>query len=76
MFELNYRFVCLCQQEVNKSVRSILNKITPENKEILTKRLLALPISTFERIEKVIHLIFEKVIYYIIKENIDLDKMI
>jgi len=53
-----------------------LNKITPENKEILTKRLLALPISTFERIEKVIHLIFEKVIYYIIKENIDLDKMI
>jgi len=49
-------------QEVNKSVRSILNKITPDNTPSLTERFKALPIDTIERLEKTIDLVFEKVI--------------
>jgi len=49
-------------QEVNKSVRSILNKITPDNMPSLTERFKALPIDTIERLEKTIDLVFEKVI--------------
>lgn len=50
-------------QEVNKSVRSILNKITPDNMPSLTERFKALPIDTIERLEKTIDLVFEKVMY-------------
>ncbi|XP_008179446.1 eukaryotic translation initiation factor 4 gamma 3 isoform X2 [Acyrthosiphon pisum] len=48
--------------EVNKSVRSILNKITPDNMPSLTERFKALPIDTIERLEKTIDLVFEKAI--------------
>ncbi|KAL4089885.1 hypothetical protein QTP88_024825 [Uroleucon formosanum] len=49
-------------EEVNKSVRSILNKITPDNMPSLTERFKALPIDTIERLEKTIDLVFEKAI--------------
>ncbi|KAL5235291.1 hypothetical protein ACI65C_002701 [Semiaphis heraclei] len=52
----------LKNDEVNKSVRSILNKITPDNTPSLTERFKALPIDTIERLEKTIDLVFEKAI--------------
>lgn len=48
-------------QDINKNVRSILNKITPDNMIVLTKKFKALPIDTIERLEKTIDLVFEKV---------------
>lgn len=49
-------------EDVNKNVRSILNKITPDNRSALTDRFKALPIDTYERLEKTIDLVFEKAI--------------
>ncbi|XP_060849935.1 eukaryotic translation initiation factor 4 gamma 3-like isoform X2 [Rhopalosiphum padi] len=49
-------------EEVNKNVRSILNKITPDNMPSLTERFKALPIDTIQRLEKTIDLVFEKAI--------------
>ncbi|XP_050429511.1 eukaryotic translation initiation factor 4 gamma 3-like isoform X2 [Adelges cooleyi] len=49
-------------EDVNKNVRSILNKITPENKDSLTDTFKALPIDSYERLEKTIDLVFEKAI--------------
>ncbi|XP_016661051.1 uncharacterized protein LOC100160940 isoform X2 [Acyrthosiphon pisum] len=43
-------------------VRSILNKITPDNIPSITEHLKALPIDTIERLEKTIDLVFEKAI--------------
>lgn len=60
-------------QEVNKSVRSILNKITPDNMGALTEKFKSLPIDTMERLEKTIDLVFEKVMYlfhYVITHNL------
>ncbi|CAH1732031.1 unnamed protein product [Aphis gossypii] len=48
--------------EVNKNVRSILNKITPDNMPSLTERFKALPIDTIQRLERTIDLVFEKAI--------------
>ncbi|KAF0749869.1 eukaryotic translation initiation factor 4 gamma 3-like isoform X3, partial [Aphis craccivora] len=48
--------------EVNKNVRSILNKITPDNMLSLTERFKALPIDTIQRLERTIDLVFEKAI--------------
>ncbi|XP_060860797.1 eukaryotic translation initiation factor 4 gamma 3-like [Metopolophium dirhodum] len=48
--------------EVYKSVRSILNKITPDNMSLLTDHFKALPIDTIERLEKTIDLVFKKAI--------------
>jgi len=56
-------FFKIILQEVNKNVRSILNKITPDNMEPLTERFKALPIDTIERLENTINLVFEKVMY-------------
>lgn len=53
-------------QEVKKNVRSILNKITPENMTSLTERFKALSIDSIERLEKTIDLVFEKVIFIIL----------
>lgn len=52
----------LKNEEVNKNVRSILNKITPDNMPSLTERFKALPIDTIQRLEKTIDLVFEKAI--------------
>lgn len=52
-------------QDVNKNVRSILNKITPDNMGPLTERFKALPIDTIDRLEKTIDLVFEKVFIYV-----------
>ncbi|XP_025201815.1 eukaryotic translation initiation factor 4 gamma 3-like isoform X2 [Melanaphis sacchari] len=52
----------LKNDEVNKNVRSILNKITPDNMVSLTERFKALPIDTIHRLEKTIDLVFEKAI--------------
>lgn len=52
-------------QDVNKSVRSILNKITPDNMIPLTERFKALPIDSYERLTKTIDLVFEKVMCFI-----------
>lgn len=52
-------------QDVNKNVRSILNKITPDNMGPLTERFKALPIDTIDRLEKTIDLVFEKVFIYL-----------
>ncbi|XP_025411781.1 eukaryotic translation initiation factor 4 gamma 3-like isoform X3 [Sipha flava] len=49
-------------EDVNKNVRSILNKITPDNMIPLTERFKALPIDTYDRLEKTIDLVFEKAI--------------
>eukprot|EP00102_Acyrthosiphon_pisum_P012308 XP_008181407.2 PREDICTED: eukaryotic translation initiation factor 4 gamma 3-like [Acyrthosiphon pisum] len=49
-------------EEVYKSVRSILNKITPDNMSLLTDHFMALPIDTIERLEKTIDLVFKKAI--------------
>lgn len=49
-------------QDVHKNVRSILNKITPDNKDALTESFKSLPIDTYDRLEKTIDLVFEKVI--------------
>jgi len=61
-FEL-YSRLYLYQQETNKSVRSILNKLTSENIEELIKSFMALPLNTIERLENAVDLIFERVIF-------------
>jgi len=55
--------------ETNKSVREILNKIAPENIDVMIKSFIALPINTVERLENAVDLVFEKVIDYNIKRK-------
>ncbi|XP_008185707.2 eukaryotic translation initiation factor 4 gamma 3 isoform X3 [Acyrthosiphon pisum] len=50
------------KHDFNISVRSILNKMTPDNMSSLTKCFKALPIDTIERLEETIDLVFEKAI--------------
>jgi len=52
----------MCQQEVDKIIRSILNKITPENVVTLVQQFLTLPINTMERLENAVDLVYERVI--------------
>ncbi|XP_050535904.1 eukaryotic translation initiation factor 4 gamma 3-like isoform X2 [Daktulosphaira vitifoliae] len=49
-------------EDVHKNVRSILNKITPDNKDALTESFKSLSIDTHDRLEKTIDLVFEKAI--------------
>lgn len=58
-----YGFLTYLLQEVYKQVRSILNKITPENMGSLTESLKTLPINNIESLEKTVDLVFEKVMY-------------
>jgi len=41
----------------------MLNKITSENIDIIIQSFMTLPINTVERLENVVDLVFEKVIY-------------
>lgn len=52
----------MTNEDVYKTVRSILNKITPDNMEPLTERFKGLPINSYDRLEKTIDLVFEKAI--------------
>lgn len=45
-----------------KKVRSVLNKLTPDNLKILVKQVAGLEIDSRERLDGVIKLVFEKVI--------------
>lgn len=56
-------------QDLNKDVRSILNKITTDNMLSLTERFKALPIDTIQRLERTIDLVFEKVIFFLKNNN-------
>lgn len=47
---------------LNKKVRSVLNKLTPEKFSTLVDQVRKLPIDTLDRLQGVIDLVFEKVI--------------
>ncbi len=49
------------EEELFREVRSILNKLTPENLQKLTGSLINLPITTESRLKGSIDIIFEKV---------------
>lgn len=48
-------------QKLYKSVRGILNKLTPQKFDTLTDQVLALPIDSIERLTGVVGLVFDKV---------------
>lgn len=48
-------------KEIQKKVRSILNKITPETMVILTKSIVDMQITTYDCLYKIIELLFQKV---------------
>lgn len=48
-------------QEILKTVRAILNKLTPEKFQTLIKQIVNLKLDTFDRLKRAIDLIFEKV---------------
>ncbi|XP_073976468.1 eukaryotic translation initiation factor 4G1 isoform X6 [Rhodnius prolixus] len=49
-------------EKLLKSVRGILNKLTPQKFETLLNHVLALPIDTNDRLTKVVHLVFSKAV--------------
>ena len=55
------KYSVLCPKELYRKVISILNKLTPQKFQTLTKQILELEIDTPERLEGVIDRIFEKV---------------
>ena len=48
-------------QLLYKTVRSVLNKITPQKLDVLIDKVLALDIDTEERLDGCINILFEKV---------------
>lgn len=55
-------------ESLAKKVRSVLNKLTPQKFDTLVSQVRALNIDTKERMERVINLVFEKVILSIINK--------
>ena len=62
LFTYFYDLFCLIHlKDLYRKVLSVLNKITPQKFQTLTKQILELEIDTPERLEGVIDRIFEKV---------------
>lgn len=57
----NYRFWPSFFQKLQKQIRGILNKLTPQKFEKLLQQILDLPIHTEDQLREMVNLVFEKV---------------